>query len=133
MPNTSILTSEAPEPIGPYSQGMRCGDFLFTAGQVGLTPEDGIMVEGGVAEQTRRAIENLRGVLSAGGASLESVVKTTIFLRSMDDFAAVNVVYAEYFSGSVPARSTVAVVGLPKDALVEIEAVAFIPGASNTE
>lgn len=124
-----VLTSEAPEPIGPYSQGMRCGDFLFTAGQVGLTPSDGIMVEGGVAEQTRRALENLKGVLVAGGASLENVVKTTIFLRDMNDFAAMNAIYAEYFSESGPARSTVAVVGLPKDALVEIEAIAFISGA----
>lgn len=125
MANDVIFTGNAPAPIGPYSQGIRAGNMVFTAGQISLAP-DGTMVAGGAAEQARQAISNLKGVLEAGGASLASVVKTTIFLKDMNDFAAVNEVYAEYFGASVPARSTVQVARLPKDALVEIEAIAMV-------
>lgn len=121
--NQTIHTDDAPQPIGPYSQAIRAGNLVFTAGQVALRP-DGTMVEGDAATQTHQVIANLRAVLQAGGATLASVVKTTIFLKDMNDFAAVNGVYAEYFGQSAPARSTVEVSRLPKDALVEIEAIA---------
>lgn len=125
MANDVIFTDNAPAPIGPYSQAIRAGNLVFTAGQISLTP-DGTMVDGDAATQARQALTNLKGVLEAGGASLQSVVKTTIFLKDMNDFAAVNGVYAEYFGSSVPARSTVEVARLPKDALVEIEAIAMV-------
>jgi 2-iminobutanoate/2-iminopropanoate deaminase len=123
---TSVIFSEAaPRPIGPYSQAIRAGNMIFTAGQVALT-EDGTLVDGGAAEQTHKVIANLQAVLQAAGATLGDVVKTTIFLKSMDHFAAVNQVYGEYFGDRAPARSTVEVARLPKDALVEIEAIAVV-------
>ena len=125
MNSEKIFTELAPPPIGPYSQGMRAGSLVFTAGQIGFRA-DGTLAEGDVAAQTRQAIENLRAVLEAGGATLDGVVKTTIFLYDMNDFVTVNGVYAEYFGGSAPARSTVQVARLPKDALVEIEAIAVV-------
>jgi 2-iminobutanoate/2-iminopropanoate deaminase len=124
---TAIATKEAPAAIGPYSQAIRVGDMLFTSGQVGLDPVTGQMVAGGVAEQTTRVLENLKAVLGKAGLDLTHVVKTTVFLKSMGDFAAMNEIYAKYLApeGTVaPARSTVAVAGLPKDALVEIEVIA---------
>lgn len=121
----TIHTDGAPAPIGPYSQAIRAGNLLFTAGQIALTPE-GTLVADDAGAQARQAITNLEAVLVAGGASLDSVVKTTIFLKDMNDFEAVNRVYAEYFGGSAPARSTVQVARLPKDALVEIEAIAIV-------
>jgi 2-iminobutanoate/2-iminopropanoate deaminase len=120
----TIHSADAPEPIGPYSQAKKIGGFIFTAGQVALDGS-GALVGDDAAAQTRQAIANLRAVLAAGGASLDQVVKTTIFLKDMNDFAQVNSVYAEHFGTSVPARSTVEVARLPKDALVEIEAIAF--------
>ena len=120
----TIYTEHAPAPIGPYSQGKKVGGFLFTAGQIGMEPDG--TVAGDVSAQTRKAIANLRAVLEAGGADLEGVIKTTIFLKDMNDFAAVNAVYGEYFGGSAPARSTGEVARLPKDALVEIEAIASV-------
>ncbi|MEO5929731.1 MAG: RidA family protein [Candidatus Kapaibacterium sp.] len=122
MASEIIFTESAPLPIGPYSQAIRAGGFLFTAGQIPL--KDGTLVDGGVAEQARQAILNLQAILEAGGASLGTVVKTTIFLLDMEDFAVVNAVYAEYFGNNSPARSTVQVSRLPKDARVEIEAIA---------
>jgi 2-iminobutanoate/2-iminopropanoate deaminase len=124
---TAIATKEAPAAIGPYSQAVRVGDMLFTSGQVGLDPVTGQMVAGGIAEQTTRVLENLKAVLGKAGLDLTHVVKTTVFLKSMSDFAAMNEIYAKYLApeGTVaPARSTVAVAGLPKDALVEIEVIA---------
>ena len=124
---TPISTTEAPAAIGPYSQAIRAGDLLFTSGQIGLDPKSGQMVAGGVAGQTERVLENLRAVLAAAGLDLAHVAKTTIFLKNMADFAVVNEIYGRYFAspGAVPpARSTVAVAALPKDALVEIEAIA---------
>ncbi len=122
----SVLTSDAPAPIGPYSQAIRWDRLVFTAGQIPLRP-DGTVVDGSVGDQTAQALLNLRAILEATGASLATVIKTTIFLKDMDDFAEVNAVYAEHFNGSAPARSTVQVARLPKDARVEIEAIAYIP------
>lgn len=122
----TVLTERAPAPIGPYSQGIVAGGFLYTAGQVALGP-DGTLVGDDAATQARLALENLRAVVEAAGTSLERVVKTTVFLIDMDDFAAVNAVYAEFFDAARPARSTVEVARLPKDGRVEIEAVALMP------
>ena len=124
-----VSTQQAPAAIGPYSQAIRIGNVLYTSGQVSLDPASGAVVSGGVTEQTARAIENLKAVLLAAGASLAQVVKTTVFLKNMSDFAAMNEVYSRYFApeGVVPpARSTVEVARLPKDALVEIEVIAYL-------
>ena len=124
---TAISTTDAPAAIGPYSQAVRVGDMLFTSGQVALDPATGNLVPGGIVEQTTRVLENLKAVLAAAGLDMIHVVKTTVFLKDMKDFAAMNEIYAKYFApqGAVPpARSTVQVAGLPKDALVEIECIA---------
>lgn len=120
-----VATSNAPAAIGPYSQAVRCGSLLFTSGQIPLNPQ-GELVPGGIAEQTHQVIKNLEAVLAAEGASLGDVIKTTVFLKDMNDFAAFNEVYGSYFSSHKPARSTVEVARLPKDVLVEIEAVAAL-------
>ncbi|MCB0711935.1 MAG: Rid family detoxifying hydrolase [Ignavibacteriae bacterium] len=120
----TVYTPDAPEPIGPYSQAKQFGNLIFTAGQIGLDREGNLSET--VVDQTRMALQNLSAVLSAGGASFESVIKTTIFLADMNDFAQVNEVYAEFFGDSRPARSTVEAAGLPKGALVEIEAIAAV-------
>jgi 2-iminobutanoate/2-iminopropanoate deaminase len=124
MPIETVATSGAPRAIGPYSQALRAGGFLFTAGQVGFDPATGELVDGGIAEQTRQVLANIRAILEAGGSGLGQVVKTTVFLVDMADFAAMNEVYAEAFGTHRPARSTVAVAALPRGARVEIEAVA---------
>jgi 2-iminobutanoate/2-iminopropanoate deaminase len=124
MPIETVATSGAPRAIGPYSQALRAGGFLFTAGQVGFDPGTGELVDGGIAEQTRQVLANIRAILEAGGSGLGAVVKTTVFLVDMADFAAMNEVYAEVFGTHRPARSTVAVAALPRGARVEIEAVA---------
>lgn len=124
---TEIATKDAPAAIGPYTQAVRTGDFLFTSGQIALDPATGQMLTGDITEQTVRVMANLRGVLSAAGLSFANVLKTTVFLKDMNDFAAMNEVYARAFAGEgviAPARSTVQVARLPKDALVEIECVA---------
>jgi 2-iminobutanoate/2-iminopropanoate deaminase len=129
MPIEAISTRSAPSAIGPYSQAVRIGNFLYTSGQVALDPATGALVPGGIAEQTTRAIENLKAVLAAGGASLSQVVKTTVFLKNMGDFTAMNEVYGRYFAAdgvTAPARSTVEVARLPKDGLVEIEVIAYL-------
>jgi 2-iminobutanoate/2-iminopropanoate deaminase len=118
-----VQTDAAPAAIGPYSQAMRVGGFVFTAGQVGAEPSDGALVDG-VAAQADRALRNLAAVLAAAGSSFDQVVKTTIFLTDMGDFQAVNEVYARHLSPPFPARSTIAVKALPKGALVEIEMIA---------
>jgi 2-iminobutanoate/2-iminopropanoate deaminase len=125
----AVSTKEAPAAIGPYSQAVRIGSFLYTSGQVALDPASGALVTGGVAEQTTRVIENLKAVLAAAGANLTQVVKTTVFLKNIGDFAAMNEVYGRYFAAEdviPPARSTVEVARLPKDALVEIELIAHV-------
>ena len=120
-----IETKMAPEAIGPYSQGMAAGNFIFTSGQIPLNPETGLMEGENITEQTHRVCKNLRAVLSAAGGSLQSTVKTVCFLADMADFSAFNEVYSQYFSHK-PARSCVAVKDLPKGSLVEIEAVAEV-------
>jgi 2-iminobutanoate/2-iminopropanoate deaminase len=105
---------------------VKIGEFIFTAGQLGINPETGVVVDGGIETETRHAIENLRAVLEAGGSSLNNVIKTTVFLRDLDDFSTMNTVYAEFFTENFPARSAVQVARLPLDAQVEIEAVATI-------
>jgi 2-iminobutanoate/2-iminopropanoate deaminase len=127
MPLDPISTSGAPKAIGPYSQAISANGFVFTAGQVALDPATGELVTGGVAEQTSRAVENLRAVLAAAGSSLSRVVKTTVFLVDMGDFSAMNEVYGRAFGSHRPARSTVAVAALPRGARVEIEVIATVP------
>ncbi|MEO8478392.1 MAG: RidA family protein [Gemmatimonadota bacterium] len=119
-----IATPDAPAAIGPYSQAVRIGDLLFSAGQIALDPSTMEVVPGGVSEQTEQVFQNLRAVLSAEGMTFDNVVKTTVFLRDMTDFSAMNEVYARVMGEHRPARSTVAVAGLPKDVRVEIEVVA---------
>jgi len=126
MGKTIIVTDQAPKPIGPYSAGVRVGNLVFTAGQAGLDPASGEVVSGGIEAETHRVLQNLRGVLEAAGASLDHVVKTTVFLRDMADFAKMNAVYAEYFKGDFPARTTVQAAGLPKGVAVEIEMIAYL-------
>lgn len=119
-----VRTEAAPAAIGPYSQGVRCGGFLFCSGQIPLDPATGKIVPGGIAEQTERVLRNLEAVLSAGGATLASVVKTTVYLVDLAEFPAMNAVYGSFFPGDPPARATVEVSKLPAGARVEIEAVA---------
>jgi 2-iminobutanoate/2-iminopropanoate deaminase len=121
-----VSTDKAPKAIGPYSQAIRTENLVFTAGQVGFDPATMVIVEGGIEAQTRQVLTNLKHVLETADSGLNYVVKTTVFLQSMDDFAAMNAVYAEFFPENPPARSTVAVVALPKGALVEIECVALL-------
>lgn len=121
-----VVTEDAPRAIGPYSAGVKIGNFVYTAGQLGIDPESGALVEGGIEAQTRQALRNLKAVLGAAGSSLENVVKTTVFLRDMNEFVAMNGVYAEFFTENFPARSAVQVARLPLDGAVEIEAVAVI-------
>ncbi len=129
MPQKLIITStNAPAAIGPYSQAVRVGDLIYTSGQVALDPATGNLIDGGVTEQTERVCENLRAVLNAVDLTLTDVIKTTVFLKNMEDFAAMNEVYARHFAPEFyvpPARSTVQVARLPKDALVEIECIAM--------
>ncbi len=122
-----VATDGAPKAIGPYSQAVTAGGFVWCSGQVALDPETGHLVGGDVSHQTRRVFENLKAVLAAGGAEPADVVRVTVYLQSMRDFAAMNAVYAEYFPSHAPARATVEVAKLPKDALVEIDCVA-LPG-----
>lgn len=128
MEKEIIATANAPQAIGPYSQAVRVGSFVYTAGQIAINPETSQLVTGGVTEQAEQVMKNLAAVLEAAGTGLENVVKTTIFLRYMKDFSAVNEVYGRHFVTGKPARSTVAVSALPLKALVEIEVVALIPG-----
>lgn len=125
MARATISTREAPAAIGPYSQAVRVGEFLFTSGQIPLRP-DGSMVEGDVRAQTEQVMKNLVAVLEAGGSNLASVVKCTCFLADMDDFAVVNEVYGQFFEKDPPARSAVQVARLPRDVSIEIEAVALV-------
>ncbi len=130
MTNRSIRTPGAPAPVGPYSQAIDTGDLVFLAGQVGLDPATGELVEGGVAAQAERALRNLGAVLDACGLGFADVAKTTIFLIEIGDFTTVNEVYARFFGDSPPARSTFAVAALPRGALVEVEAIASRPKES---
>ena len=121
-----VTTDRGPKPIGPYSQAVKANGFLYASGQLGLDPRTGEMVEGGIAAQTERAMNNLKGIVEAGGSKLSHAVRTTIYLKDMNDFAAMNEVYGKFFTVAPPARSTVQVARLPKDALVEIDIVAVL-------
>lgn len=126
MSKQAVRTDAAPAAIGPYSQGIIAGGLVFTSGQAALIPGTKTLAEGGIQAQTRQTLDNIKAVLEAAGSSMERVVKVTVFLKNMDEFAAMNEVYATYFPGPPPARSTVEVARLPMDALVEIEAVALL-------
>ena len=121
-----IFTDKAPKAIGPYSQAIRTELMVFTAGQVGLDPATGELVQGGIEAETRQVLTNLKHVLEASDSGLNYVVKTTVFLKDMNDFAKMNAVYGEFFSQNPPARSTIAAAALPKNALVEIEVIALL-------
>jgi 2-iminobutanoate/2-iminopropanoate deaminase len=122
----AVSTDQAPKAIGPYSQGVRAANLLFVSGQVPIDPATGKLIEGDIAAQTRRVFENLSAILKAAGASLDNVVRTTVFLADMGDFAAMNDVYAGYFKAPAPARSTVQAARLPKDARIEIDVIAVL-------
>ncbi len=121
-----IATDKAPAAIGPYSQAVKTGNLLFTSGQIPIDPATNTLVEGGIEVQARRVFENVQAILTASGASMNQVVKTVVFLKDMNDFAKVNEIYAEYFTGDFPARSCVEVARLPKDVLIEMEAIAEV-------
>jgi 2-iminobutanoate/2-iminopropanoate deaminase len=121
-----IATEKAPAAIGPYSQAVKVGNLLFTSGMIPIDPATNTLVEGGIEIQARRALENVKALLEASGTSMENVVKTVVFIKNMDDFAKVNEIYAEYFTENFPARSCVEVARLPKDVLIEMEAIAEI-------
>jgi 2-iminobutanoate/2-iminopropanoate deaminase len=125
MNRETVQTDHAPKAIGPYAQAIKANGVLYTAGQIPIDPKTGNLVEGGVAAQTRQVLENLKAVLVAAGSSLDQVVKATVFLKNMADFAAMNEVYGEYLGAAKPARSTVAVAELPRGALIEIDLVAL--------
>jgi len=126
-PGKKIVRSDkAPAALGPYSIANTGGPFVFTAGQLGLNPATGVLVEGGIEAETRQALENIRTVLTAANSCLENVVKTTVFLRDINEFARMNAVYAEFFTSDCPARSAIQVAALPKNAAVEIEAIALM-------
>lgn len=120
-----VVTEKAPAAIGPYSQAVVLGDLVFTSGQIALDPATGQLVSGGIVEQTQQVMRNLAAVLEAAGASLSTVVRTTVYLANLSDFAAMNEVYGRFFGETRPARSTVQAAGLPRGALVEIDAIAF--------
>src|SRR5438094_614962 len=121
-----VITDRGPKPIGPYSQGVKANGMLYLSGQVALDPKTNEMLIGGIHQQTERVLENIKGILEAAGSNLHHVIKTTVFLKDMNDFAAMNEVYGRYFTSAPPARSTVQVARLPKDALVEIEVIAAV-------
>ncbi len=127
MKREIVHTDKAPKAIGPYSQAIRTETMIYTAGQTGLDPATGELIGSTVEEQTRQVLINLQNVIEAAGSTIGNVVKTTVFLKDMNDFSKMNAIYAEFFGQNPPARSTVAVAGLPKGGLVEIEAVVLIP------
>ncbi len=126
-----IVANNAPKAIGPYSMAIKAGPFLFVSGQLGLDPVTGDLVSGGVAAETRQALNNLKAILEAAGSSLEAVVKTTVFLRDMGEFSTMNQVYNEFFTQNPPARSAIQAAALPLGAAVEIEAIALLPDVSS--
>ena len=123
---TIISTDKAPAAIGPYSQAVKVGNLLFTSGMIPIDPATNTLVEGGIEVQAERALQNVKALLEASGSSMDKVVKTVVFIKNMDDFAKVNEIYAKYFTSDFPARSCVEVARLPKDVLIEMEAIAEI-------
>ncbi len=123
---SAISTESAPKALGPYSQAIKAGQFLFLSGQVPIDPTTGEIVTGGVADQTQRALQNIGEILTAGGASFQNVVRTTVYLADLTDFAAMNEVYATFFTAPQPARSTIQAARLPRDARIEIDVIAFL-------
>ena len=121
-----ISTDKAPAAIGPYSQAVKVGNLIFTSGMIPIDPATNTLVEGGIEVQAERALENVKALLEASGSSMDKVVKTVVFIKNMDDFAKVNEIYAKYFTADFPARSCVEVARLPKDVLIEMEAIAEI-------
>ena len=132
MPKHAIASLHAPKAIGPYSSALRAGQFLFISGQVPIDPSTGTMVAGGVAVQTRRALDNIGALLTAGGLTYADLVRTTVFLADMNDFAAMNEAYRTYFATPYPARSTVQAARLPLDARIEIDAIAMYEGSNGS-
>jgi 2-iminobutanoate/2-iminopropanoate deaminase len=126
MNREPVRTDKAPNAIGPYEQAIKVNGFVYTAGQIPIDPKTGSFVEGDIAAQTRQVLENLKAILEAGGTALDRVVKATVFLKNMADFAAMNDIYSQYLGSAKPARSTVAVAELPRGALVEIDLVAIV-------
>lgn len=127
MKKKIIHAPKAPKPIGPYNQAVAAGDLIYTAGQIAIDPKTNEMTQGNVSDQTRIVLNNLKGIMEGAGTSLDNIIKVTVFLKNMGDFSAMNAVYGEYFRAeNAPARSTIEVARLPKDALIEIEAVATI-------
>jgi len=126
MQKKIVATDKAPKAIGPYSVAVKAGNFVFCSGQGGLDPATGAVVEGGVEAETRQCFKNLQSVLEAAGSSLQNSVKTTVFLRDMNDFARMNAVYAEFFNGNFPARTTIQAAALPRNIAVEIEVIALL-------
>ncbi len=131
MQKTVISTNNSPAAIGPYSQAIRFNELVFVSGQIPIDPESGKVIKGNIKEQTKQVLENLKNILQAGGSSLPNVLRTTIFLSDMDDYAMVNETYAQYFESSPPARSTVQVSRLPKDVHIEIDAIAYATNQEN--
>ncbi len=126
MTKKAVYSADAPAPIGPYSQAVRVGDWLFISGQIPVDPVNNEIAPGGIKAQTKQVLQNLQAILNAEGASLQNVVKTTIYLQDLDDFKAMNEVYAAYFTEPYPARATVEVAALPRGVLIEIEAIAYL-------
>jgi 2-iminobutanoate/2-iminopropanoate deaminase len=126
MARNVIKTNNAPEAIGPYSQGIRIGQFIYTSGQIPIDPKTNTIIGGGIKNQTKQVLDNLKAVLAASGASMQDVVKTTVYLSNLLDFTAMNDIYATYFSEPYPTRSTVQVARLPKDVTIEIDVVAYL-------
>jgi 2-iminobutanoate/2-iminopropanoate deaminase len=130
MIKETVITNNAPQPIGPYSQAIKinCSNLtlVYTSGQIAIEPQSGNLIEGGIKEQTKQVLENVKAVLGESGTNLSNVIKTTVFIKDMNDFSAMNDVYSEYFGESKPARSTIEAARLPKDALVEIEVIAYL-------
>ena len=120
-----ISTDKAPAAIGPYSQAIEINDMIFTSGIIPINPANGTLVDGGIEEQTKQVFDNMKGLLEDAGSSLDKIIKTTVFIKNMEDFSRVNEVYASYFTGDFPARSCVEVARLPKDVLIEVEAIAY--------
>jgi 2-iminobutanoate/2-iminopropanoate deaminase len=121
-----VKTDKAPQAIGPYSVAIRYGELVFTSGQIALDPQNGNLVAGGIEAETRQVLTNLKNVLEAAGSGLDKVVKTTVFLRDMNDFGKMNPIYGEFFTANPPARTTVQIAALPKGAAIEVDAIAFV-------